>query len=443
LVFFGDAVVKKNILCACALFFLAPVIALARPDRVVLGYSAMWHDSDDPVECYNYDALTHLARAFLVPHPDGSVEAPPGYFNPSMETLARRHNVKLLMSLGGEAENADNWLSIARHPQYQRRFLDDLGKLMADHGYDGVDIDWEPSPLSDDDGAAYTALLKSARTRFPRAIITTALPASEYWISHHSWPDVLSSVDYVNVMVYDYSGGWGGKAAYSSNLYPPGVYPPQPQFSVAQGMTNLVQNHQAPPAKLLMGITFWSSRFRVDHIGGDFPKNAPGFSVNITYAQTMALLASGIYRDFWDEKAAMPYLERTAGGSVVCYESPRSIQQKCQYARQSAFAGVMIWHVGADMDGAHAPLMDAVAQSFGAAAQEFPRDVLQRQIQDRRSQIDQLRAKLPGSPSGASDSAKSNSLSEAQLEDIYAQVQKRWGSLQDQLWQIEASKHGK
>ncbi len=74
-------------------------------------------------ECYNFDAITHLARAFLVPHPDGTIEMPDGYFNKTMESLARKHGVKLLMSLGGEASNADNWLSIARHPKLFPEFL--------------------------------------------------------------------------------------------------------------------------------------------------------------------------------------------------------------------------------------------------------------------------------------------------------------------------------
>jgi hypothetical protein len=32
----------------------------------------------------------------------------------------------------------------------------------------------------------------------------------------------------------------------------------------------------------------------------------------------------------------------------------------------------MIWHVGADADGQHAPLMDAVAESMGAKASSNP-----------------------------------------------------------------------
>ena len=203
----------------------------------MVGYSATWRDPDSPPECYNFDAVTYLARAFLVPHPDGTVETPDGYFNKTMESLAREHGVKLLMSLGGEASNADNWLSIARNPKYFQNFCDNLDKLLADHGYDGIDIDWEPSATTTEDGVAYTSFLKSLRDRFPSRIITTALGASEYWIGHFSWKDVADNVDYVNVMTYDYSGGWGGRADYCSNLFPAGAYAPKPTLSVAEGMT--------------------------------------------------------------------------------------------------------------------------------------------------------------------------------------------------------------
>jgi chitinase len=404
--------------------------AQSHPNRVVLGYSASWFDAKSPPEFYNYDGLTHLARSFLTPRLDGSIDVPEGYFNATMETQARRHGVKLLMSLGGEADNADNWLSIPRHPEYLNRFLGQLGKLMADHGYDGIDIDWEPSPLTDADGIAYTSLLKSLRERFPKAILTTALGASDYWISHFSWKDVCDSVDYVNVMVYDYSGGWGGRAAYASNLYPPGAYPPQPEYSVDQGMKNLIVNHHVPPSKLLLGVTFWASRFAVDHIGDSFPVNAPGYSMNVTYSQTMDLLETGRYREFWDEAAAMPYLERTGGGSVVCYENPRSIKLKCDYAKKLGCAGVMIWHVGADVYRQHAPLMDALAQSCGVEAPVLPREILMKQIVDLQEK---------DGHAAESDAAKLRNLSEDKLNDLCRQLEIKSGIAQDQVWQAEAA----
>ena len=414
---------------AVLLFFTA--VGQARPDRIVLGYSATWHDVDMPPECYNFDAITHIARAFLTPHPDGSVEVPPGYFNETMESLARQHGVKLLMSLGGEASNADNWLSIARNPKYFQRFCDDISHLLAAHGYDGIDIDWEPSAVTTEDGDAYVSFMKRLRARFPDRIITTALGASEYWIGHFSWKHIVDNVDYVNVMTYDYSGGWGGRADYCSNLFPAGVYRPQPTLSVAEGMQNLIENHKVPASKLLMGITFWPSRFSVDHVGDHFPVNGPGYSMNISYAQTMCLLGTGKYADFWDEKAAMPYLERKGGGSVVVYENAKSIKRKCQYAEKLGCGGVMIWHLGADMFGKHAPLMDAAAQSCGAAKQTFGRAVLERLISGFESDLQQLKV-------GDGDVGKLSELSDDQLQTRLARVEREWGLAQDVAWQQDA-----
>ena len=428
-----------------AALFAGPV--LAKPDRVVLGYSATWRDANSPAECYNFDALTHLARAFLVPHPDGTVEVPQGYFNPTIQTLARQHGVKLLMSLGGEASNADNWLSIARHPEYFQKFCRDIQELLVDHGYDGIDIDWEPSATTTEDGLAYTAFLKTLRARFPDRIITTALGASEYWIGHFSWKEVTDSVDYVNVMTYDYSGGWGGRAAYASNLFPPGAYSPQPTLSVDEGMRNLIENHKVSPSKLLMGMTFWPSRFSVDHIGDHFPINGPGWSMNITYSDAMCLLRSRRYTDFWDEKAEMPYLERMGGGSVVVYESPRSIQRKCEYAAKLGCAGIMIWHVGADVYGDRAPLMDAVAESCGVPKQNFARNILDQQLVDLQNRIRELKSHLPHNTNPADDEATSRSvsemsaLSEDQLQALRVGLETKWASLQDLLWQREAPQH--
>ena len=280
-----------------------------------------------------------------------------------------------------------------------------------------------PRPLPLKTGRRISRFLKGLRARFPDRIITTALGASEYWIGHFSWKDVTDNVDYVNVMTYDYSGGWGGRAAYASNLFPAGAYSPEPTLSVEEGMKNLIENHKVPPAKLLMGITFWPSRFAVDHIGDHFPINGPGYSMNITYADTMCLLRTGRYTESWDEKAAMPYLQRTGGGSVICYENPRSIRLKCEYAAKLGCAGIMIWHLGADVYEDKAPLMDAVAESCGVAKQTFPPQIVEQQIAERENQNQQMKSHLGVASASA--------------------VETEWGLLQDQLWQDEAPQHAK
>ncbi|HEY1685625.1 MAG TPA: glycoside hydrolase family 18 protein [Tepidisphaeraceae bacterium] len=337
---------------------------------VVLGYSADWFDEQYPAEKYDFSGVTHLARAFLLPRADGSIGIDENYFNPALETRARQHGIKLLMSIGGEAEKADNWLSIARHPQYLQRFLDSIGSLMQEHQYDGFDIDWEPTALTDADGLAYTSLLKAARKRFPQAIITTALPASEYWVSHFSWADVVNNVDYINVMVYCYSGAWAGRASYASNLFPASAYRGEAGYSADEGMRNLIQNHHVPPSKLLFGVTFWGLQFKVNHLGDPFPENKPGYCQDITYTDADGLAHSPLWTEHWDNAAAVPYLTRNSGGSVICYENPRSISLKCQDAQKLGCGGVMIWHLGADNENDQTPLLHAIMSELNAPAKK-------------------------------------------------------------------------
>jgi chitinase len=374
------------------------VQASAKPNQVVIGYSATWYDAQCPPEYYNYDALTYLGRSFLTPRPDGSISVPGDFFNTKMEDLARQHGVKLLMSLGGEAPDANNWLSIARNPEYFNRFCSDLEKLLKDHQYDGVDIDWEPSALTNEDGAAFTSFMKGLRAHFPNITITTALGASDYWVSHFpSWADIYQNVDYINVMTYVYSGSWGGVAAHDSNLYPAGAYKPEAGYSVDEGMKNLTDHYKVPPSKLLEGICFWGDQFQVNHIGDTFPKNQPGQGNEISYPDTLQLILTGAYKEFWDDKAKNPYLERKEPGHVVLFENEKSIQEKCEYARKKGFAGVMIWHVGSDVWGNHAPLMDSLAKACGASSQTFPREFLLKQVEvlnnqanERKGYLDQM-----------------------------------------------------
>jgi chitinase len=439
----GHGVLKKIVIFYCATLLMISVsVAGSRPNQVVLGYSAYWFDDQFPPENYNFGTITHLARAFLEEHADGSIGVPEGYFNEKMEDAARRHDVRLLMSIGGEADKADKWLSIAEHPQYRDRFMGQLAQLLSAHHYDGFDIDWEPSALTNQDGAAYTSLLKSLRTRFPKVIITTALPADEYWVSHFSWPDVCNNVDYINVMVYCYSGAWAGNATYASNLYPPGAYAPEPGYSADEGMHNLIDNHHVPPEKLLFGLTFWGLRFNVNHMGDAFPKDTPGYCNDISYAQATALSHTGLYHDLWDKRAAMPYLVRNTGGSVVAYENPASITLKCLDAQKLGCAGVMIWHLGSDVDGLHTPLMDEIARATDAVPEPLPQEMLKNQFADVEEQIKISKIQLAHLLTGHSSPGATQAIAANDTFDIselnWPLLTKRWGIISDLLWQAQS-----
>ena len=329
---------------------------------VVIGYVPTWRDKVVDPATFNFDILTHLNRAFLRPNDDGTLKIEDNYFNPAFEQAARQHGVKLLMSVGGEAKNPDRWLALAREPAHVQKFLDTLDELFRDHQYDGVDIDWEPPPRSPEEGQVYLALLKSIRQRFPGKLLTVALSPKNYAVKYLPLPEVMATIDYFNAMAYDFSGPWTGTATFSSNLNVNDAA--HTQTSTAELIANLINTHNVPPGKLVVGMTFWAYRFRVDHLGDSFPKRVKGMADFIDYGQVEDLQTTGRYTLHRDDVADAAYLTRNDGGCVITFDDPQSIRDKTAFAQKMGCAGVMMWNAGADTSAGATPLLDAIAKQF-------------------------------------------------------------------------------
>jgi chitinase len=353
--------------------------AIARPDHIVLGYVPSRLDAISSPDDFNYDAFTHLARAFIREQDDGTLTVPKGYFNESFEKAARAHGVKLLMSIGGGSSEADHWPALAHDPRHVQTFFDGVAKLLAEHQYDGIDIDWEPPPKRDDDGRDYTAFLKSLRARFPNILITLAMNATKTATAHFAMEDVVASVDYINAMTYSYATPSSGLATFNENLHadPDGAHT---RHSVDDGMANLLETRHVPPTKLLLGINFWACRFRVDQLGDKFPPREKGYADNLIYPEVLDLLSTGKYTAMHDDVADASYLVRKGGGCVITYDDPVSVRDKCLDVLKLKCAGVIIWNVGADLAGGETPLLSAIDESFGMPKLPLSRSALEREI---------------------------------------------------------------
>ena len=328
---------------------------------------------------FDYDAFTHLARAFIRERDDGSLEIPPDYFNETFEKQARAHGVKILMSIGGGSVDADHWPALARDPQHVETFIDNVAKLLADHHYDGIDIDWEPAPKTDADGRDYGAFLKSLRARFPNIVITLAMTATRTGTQHIPMDDVVASVDFINAMTYSYATPSSGLGTFNENLHddPQGAHT---RHSVDDGTQNLLETRHVPPAKLLLGINFWACRYRVDHLGDKFPSHSKGYADNITYPQVLDLLSTGKYSALHDAVADASYLVRKSGGCLVTYDDPNSVRDKCEDALKLKCAGVIVWNTGADLGSGETPLLNEIAKSFGMPTLPISRPALEREM---------------------------------------------------------------
>ena len=393
----------------------AQSVAATKPRPVVLAYIPAWRDAIADPATFDFGTITHVCRAFLRPRADGTLFQEPGFFNPTLETAARSHGVKLLMSIGGESHDPKRWLSMARSPEATKTFLNGLAELYSEHQYDGVDIDWEPPPATVADGKLYLSLLEAIRARFPQKLLTVALSPKEYAVHFLPLPEVLATIDYFNAMTYDYSGPWTGVATFSANLHPDAAGA-HTSSSVDDAMHNLLEVHHVPPAKVVMGLTFWGYRFRVDHLGDPFPKRVANMADNIELARIADLLETGRYTAGRDDVADAAYVVRNGGGCVITYEDEKSIEDKCHAALRLGCAGVMMWHGGADAGSGTYPLMNAISRSFGLAPADISRAALLGEV-----------ARLSGRP-------VSDAMSTEELLRIDARLRKTRGETDDQHW---------
>jgi chitinase len=336
----------------------------AKP-AVILGYSASWADGSYPPRAYDYGSLTHIARSFLAPHADGRLTWSNDFWSPELEANAHAHGVKLLASIGGAADNANQWLGMARDEAAEKRFFDELEAQITEHHYDGVDIDWEPSAQTDADQQTYTEFMRALRRRFPKWVISTALPTGEWSARHISWQELAPSVDFINLMTYVFAGSWTGHSAHNANLYKPSAYADPSGLDIDSSLQALTTLHGLPRDKIVLGLAFYGTQYSTDKIGQNFAEKSRFRGEELVYTDIARLAATPDYAAHWDEGAHVPYLERIAGSHTVSFDDARSINQKCVYAAQAGLKGVMIWYVGADLVRGVPQLQQALAQSYG------------------------------------------------------------------------------
>ena len=365
----------------------------SRP-AVVLGYSAAWTDGSYPPSAYDYASLTHIARSFLNPHPDGHITDSGGFWNDELEQRAHQHGVKLLASIGGAAPDANHWLSMARDSAAQQRFFSELDALITQHKYDGVDIDWEPSAQSDPDQATYTDFMQALRVRFPKWVLTTALGTGDWNARHISWQKVAANVDYINLMTYVFAGGWTGHSAHNANLYAPSDFSDGSPLSVAKNVKNIIEKYGVPAQKITVGLAFYGIQFSTDRMGQPFPDRARYKGEEVTYTQIERLRQSPEYSAKWDEGAKVPYLERKAGGHTLSYDDPRSIAEKCAFASQLGVGGVMIWYIGGDLVRGQPVLQQALAKTYGLPVTPPTPAFLAQTYADRTREIERLQTEI-------------------------------------------------
>ena len=142
-------------------------------------------------------------------------------------------DLKILISIGGWTWSK-NFSDATLTDTSTRNFALSAVDIVSKYNLDGIDIDWEyPGMIGDsniyrpEDKQHYTLLFKElreglnslSRTTRMKYYVTTAVGGSQSYIDHTEMDKVQQYTDYINIMSYDYTGGWDAISGHHTNLY--------------------------------------------------------------------------------------------------------------------------------------------------------------------------------------------------------------------------------
>jgi chitinase len=291
-----------------------------------------------------------------------------GNFNQLRKLKAMHPGLKVIFSFGGWTWSG-GFGQAAANPA---AFAESCYNLVEDPRwadvFDGIDIDWEyPNACGltcDTSGAAaFPALMSALRSRFgPDNLVTAAITADGSdggKIDAADYGAAAQSVDWYNVMTYDYFGAFdadGPTAPHSPLTSYEGI--PQAGFNSDAAIQKL-ESKGVPSAKLLLGIGFYGRGWTgvtQDAPGGAATGAAPG-----TYE-------AGI-EDYKVLKTRCPSTGTVAGTAYArcgnewwSYDTPATIGGKMSYANQQGLGGAFFWELSGDT--ANGELITAMANGL-------------------------------------------------------------------------------
>lgn len=269
--------------------------------------------------------------------------------------------LKILISIGGWSWSK-NFSDATLTDTSTRNFALSAVDIVSKYNLDGIDIDWEyPGMIGDsnvyrpEDKQHYTVLFKElrnaldslGRTTHMKYYVTTAVGGSQAYIDHTEMDKVQQYTDYINIMSYDYTGGWNAVSGHHTNLYTSSG--DSDQYSAHRSIQAFIAAG-VPRAKIVIGMAFYGKGWEMETTGNNglyrkALKSARGGG--FSYLKD-SLVGKNGYKEYWDASAKAPYLFNAEKKIFISYDNERSVKEKCKYVKRHQLAGAMFWEYNGD-----------------------------------------------------------------------------------------------
>ena len=278
--------------------------------RVVGYYTTGSFSLNDKIQ---YCKLTHLNIAFANPQTDGTIilSGNSGDLLKNVMDTARSQNsnIKIYIAIGGGYITDEVWntyKNFLANPQDRPILIDKIVSYVLDNGFDGVDVDleWKYVTTGYSD---FVIELRDALKEQSKGISAAYPSETRYSLITE---EALNALDFINLMVYDYTGPWNPSPGQHSS------------YNHAKRGIHFWKNKVGiNPSKLTLGVPFY---------GYDFQNSTTVKS--FTYGSMVASDVSNSEKDNVGKKY---------------YNGRPTIANKVKLASQN-LSGIMIWRLGAD-----------------------------------------------------------------------------------------------
>ncbi len=319
-----------------------------------------------PVSQINAQQLTHLNYAFANIKDGKVIEGNPTIDTKKLGELAELRSdhphLKLLISVGGWSWS-DHFSDAALTEESRKIFAYSAVAFLVRHKLDGIDLDWEyPGQAGEgntyrkEDKPNFTLLLKEVRHQLDSLteksgqtyLLTIATAANQRYLDHTQMNYAHQYLDYVNIMTYDFFGGWSDHTGHHTALS-------KWTNTAANYTQQAVDQHLAagvPANKIVIGAAFYGRGWTQVEYDERKHLNKPykGQAFALSYDSLKQLSQHG-YKRIWDEQAQAPYLWNDHSKTLITYDDQQSLMEKCHYIKSKGLAGVMFWEYTQDRQG--------------------------------------------------------------------------------------------
>ncbi|KAL0810926.1 hypothetical protein ABMA28_010224 [Loxostege sticticalis] len=356
--------------------------AFASTDKVVVCYYGTWATYRWGVGKFDVDHVdphlcTHLVYSFIGINAQGTaVSLDPDLdlgdnwrkdnFRKFTSLKNKNPNLKTILAVGGWNEGSSKYSIMAANPTYRQNFVQSALKMVQEHNFDGIDMDWEyPNRRDTVYGPAdinnFSQLLKELKEEFDKhgLMVTVAVSSAEAMASlSYDIPTLAKYVDYISIMTYDMYGAWDPVTGHNAPLHRSegdSVANEASLFTVENAVKYWLRAG-CPPEKLVLGVPFYGRTFTLANANVNTPRSpAAGAGIAGPYTATSGFVG---YNEFcyllktesWtvriDQLAKVPYAYRNS--NWVSYDNPESITAKVDYALSHNLRGVMVWSIETD-----------------------------------------------------------------------------------------------